>query len=86
MNSRKLPIGQNGGGREHVAIELYKNGEFQHWFPTITAAAMWLGRKQNAVSQSLKKGHLCNGYELRIGKSIEETIAGFKKPYQFNKP
>lgn len=69
-----LPVGYQGGGREHIAIELYLDGEFQHWFPTITAAAEFLGRKQNSVSQALKRGHLCNGYELRIGKSIEETI------------
>lgn len=80
-----LPIGYFGGGKQPIAVEIYKDGEFVHWFPTVTEAARWLGVRQNSLSKSLIKGHKSKGYEVRKRKSIEETIKSFSNEYKITR-
>lgn len=73
------------GGRSVMPIELYKNGEFVHWFPTQKHAAEWIGVPRSRVSDAIRRGIKTGGYEVRIGKSVTETIVEFKQPYQFSR-
>lgn len=80
-----LPVGYFGGGKKPVAVEIYKDGEFVHWFPTVTEAAKWLGITQHSLSQALKRGHKPKGYEARKSKSIEDTIKEFSNQYKITR-
>lgn len=80
-----LPIGYFGGGKRPISVEIYKDGEFVHWFPTVTDAARWIGIKQNSLSQAIKRGHKAKGYEIRKSKSIEDTIKEFNNEYKITR-
>lgn len=74
-------------GRKPIAIELYKDGVFQHWFPSVATAADWLGVKPHALSQDIHKGHKSRGYEIRIGQSVEDTVYEIEhRTYQISRP
>ena len=73
------------GGRHLMPIELYRNGEFVHWFPTQRHAAEWIGVPQSRLSDSIRRGIKTCGYEVRISKSVEDTIAEFNKSYKFDR-
>lgn len=75
------------GGRNLMPIELYKDGEFVHWFPCAAKAAAWIGVPQSRLSDSLRKGVKTRGYEVRIGKSVAETVYEIEhRTYQITRP
>lgn len=75
------------GGRNLMPIELYKDGEFIHWFPCAAKAAEWIGVPQSRLSDSLRKGVKTRGYEVRIGKSVAETVYEIEhRTYQITRP
>ncbi len=75
------------GGRNLMPIELYKDGEFVHWFPCAAKAAEWIGVPQSRLSDSLRKGVKTRGYEVRIGKSVAETVYEIEhRTYQITRP
>lgn len=70
-----------------MPIELYKDGEFIHWFPCAAKAAEWIGVPQSRLSDSLRKGVKTRGYEVRIGKSVAETVYEIEhRTYQITRP
>lgn len=73
------------GGRNSVPVELYKNGEFVHWFPNQCKAAEFLDIPRSRISDAIRRGIKTCGYEIRVSETIEDTIAGFKKTYQFSR-
>ena len=62
------------GGRNLMPIELYKDGEFVHWFPCAAKAAEWIGVPQSRLSDSIRRGIKTKGYDVRIGKSVADTV------------
>lgn len=62
------------GGRSLMPIELYKDGEFIHWFPCAAKAAEWIGVPQSRLSDSIRRGIKTKGYDVRIGKSVADTV------------
>lgn len=75
------------GGRNLMPIELYKDGEFVHWFPCAAKAAEWIGVPQSRLSDSLRRGIRTKGYDVRIGKSVTDTVKEIEsRTYQFTRP
>lgn len=75
------------GGRNLMPIELYKEGEFVHWFPCAAKAAEWIGVPQSRISDSIRRGIKTSGYEVRIGKSVADTVKEIEsRTYQFTRP
>ena len=74
------------GGRNLMPIELYKDGEFVHWFPCAAKAAEWIGVPQSRLSDSIRRCIKTRGYEVRIGKSVAETVYEIEhRTYQITK-
>lgn len=69
---------QNGGGYKPMAVEVYKDGNFEHWFPSISAAAKWLEVEQSYLTKALKKGYTAKGYEVRVGETLDDTLQRIK--------